>query len=146
METTQNTKKKAIVEWIKDHKKEIIVTGVLTTLGLIGIHKIKKATAQYEADVASGKTTSWSVKNLEVPEELRNLGVDDITRLGSGPRCSYELMTGFADENGRYPMKIQDIDILKDSLMKLEGITQDSDIWMEISVGADLGNIPTETV
>ena len=136
METRVETKKEnKVVTWIKDNKGKIIASAVFVGLTALGIHKIKhmelrsdggKIISPIEVDV-----------NVPVPEKLKELGVDEIISYGN---CM-EFMSPFASADGGYPIQVKDIDKLAEGIRALQGITDDSDIWFQVSVGKDLGNL-----
>lgn len=127
------TKKDKVVTWIKDNKGKLIAGGVMIGLTAFGIYKIK----HMELVSEGGKVLTDTVEEtIPIPEKLKELGVDYIDRY---PEC-YEFTTGYADPSGSYPMKLSDMPTLVEGIKELSGTTDESDIWLMVSVGSKSGN------
>jgi len=131
--TTIKERKDKVVTWVKENKVKLIAGGVLIGLTVFGIHKIRHT----EIRTDEGERIGEIAKSAPIPEKLKELGVDRIDQYG---HC-VEFMTGYADASGNYPMKVTDLNKLVSGLKEIPGVTDDSDIWLMVSAGTNLGNI-----
>lgn len=130
METKKTIKERKdnAVQWIKDHKRGLITFAVMATFVGIGIYKHNKKTPE----VMDGGVRVPDIEPMEVPEALSAFGVTDIDEYSG---C-YEFMTGYAGVEGKYPMKIEDLNKMKSIIVEnFKDVDESSDIWMMVNIG-----------
>lgn len=132
MNETIKTKTTQFVNWVEEHKVQIIVTGISLGLICLGLKKLGKASNDIleAANAADGGLT----QPIEVPEGLKHFGVEAVDSYAGGK--TLEFMTAYAGDDGNYPNKVADIGKLIEGIKALPGVTDESDVWAMISVSA----------
>lgn len=132
--------KEEIKKWIEDHKEPIIIwiklVGAIAMAVIIGkaISKTKNAPMEVIYDLPPENIPELP-KAPDIPMGLIKHGISEWDTVETGV---LEFMTPFAQpDSGKYPTKLKDLHEILEALKEVPGITDDTDVWMEISVSRD---------
>lgn len=117
-----------IKNFVKEHKKELIIGGVAVAIAGVGIYLgVSKGKPTVVKDVAESLNPDKTI----VPD-LEKFGVDAVYDYGG----AIEFMTGFAGTNGEgYPTKVGDIAEIVEILKEKCGVTDLSDVYILMNIG-----------
>lgn len=130
--------KEEIKKWIEDHKEPIIIgiklVGTITMAVIIGkaISKPKNVPMEVIYDMPPVRDIP---KAPDIPMGLIKHGISEWDTIEKGV---LEFMTPFAQpDSGKYPTKLKDLHEILEALKDVPGITDDTDVWMQLSVSRD---------
>lgn len=130
--------KEEIKKFIEDHKAPIIIgiklVGMIAMAVIIGkaISKPKNVPMEVVYDMPPVRDIP---KAPDIPMGLIKHGISEWDTVEKGV---LEFMTPFAQpDSGKYPTKLKDLHEILEALKDVPGITDDSDVWAQVSISRD---------
>jgi hypothetical protein len=132
--------KEEIKKWIEDHKEPIIIgiklVGAIAVAAIIGkaISKTKEVPMEVIYDLPPENIPELP-KSPDIPMGLIKHGISEWDTVEKGV---LEFMTPFAQpDSGKYPTKLKDLHEILEALKEVPGITDDTDVWAQVSISRD---------
>lgn len=132
--------KEEIKKWIEDHKEPIIIgiklVGAIAMAVIIGkaIYKTKEVPMEVIYDLPPENIPELP-KAPDIPMGLIKHGISEWDTVEKGV---LEFMTPFAQpDSGKYPTKLKDLHEILEALKDVPGITDDTDVWAQVSISRD---------